>query len=153
FRACVLPGAQGVCPAGSYGPVCPQQRCRVADSQSPGAPARARTTNAMSRAELNSDRPPRRASSPPPEAAARAYIVLCLAALVGILLAQLDQGVGLGSLLVLMVGVLGVVSRLQSGPLLLLLVLGIQLFLRQRMRPYYRAYPGTLSSLEGPDVV
>jgi len=61
----------------------------------------------------------------------RAYVFLCLAALGGVLLAQLDQGAGLGGLLVFLVGLLGVLSRLHSAPVLYLLVLATQQFLRQ----------------------
>jgi len=57
---------------------------------------------------------------------ARAYLLLCLAALAGVLLALIDQGAGPGSLMVLLVGLLGVVARLPSAPLFFVVVLATQ---------------------------
>jgi hypothetical protein len=62
--------------------------------------------------------------------AARGYLILCLVALGFVLLVQLERGAGLGGLLVVLVGLLGVLGRLAAGPILFLLVLGGQQFLR-----------------------
>jgi hypothetical protein len=83
----------------------------------------------------------------------RAYVLLCVAALGVFLLAQLDQGAGLGSVLVVLVGLLGVLARLHSAPLLFVLVLAVQQILRHVSDSGYRRGLTQFASLEVSDVV
>jgi hypothetical protein len=58
-------------------------------------------------------------------------VALYLAALGVILLVQIEQQAGLSSLLLVMVGLLGVLSRLRAAPIVVLLILAGQQLLRQ----------------------
>jgi hypothetical protein len=85
--------------------------------------------------------------------AVRAYMLLALAALGGIFFTQLEQGAGLGSLLVLLAGLLGVIARLHSAPLLFLLVLVAQQILWRVSHPGFHRGVTPPSTLEVTDVV
>jgi hypothetical protein len=56
------------------------------------------------------------------------YQILCAAGLLLIFLAQFDQGLFLGNLLVVCIGVLGILSKVRAGPLLLLFAVGAAQF-------------------------
>lgn len=67
-----------------------------------------------------------------PELGPLIYLLLCVLALAAIFLAQLQQGLFLSNALAVMIGALGLVSRLRLGPILLLLaVAGAQLLQRR----------------------
>ena len=111
----------------------------------------------MTIAASPSGEPPRqRAEASPPDLAhpaVRAYMVLALAALAVIFTTQLEQGAGLGSLLVLLAGVLGVTARLHAAPLLFLLVLVAQQILWRVSHPGFHRGVAPPSVLQVSDVV
>jgi hypothetical protein len=95
----------------------------------------------------------RRPRSRGPAAAGRAYQVLCLAALVVILVVQIEQQAGVSAWLFLLVGLLGVAACLRSAPILVLLVLAGQQFLTELAHAGYGRRWSAASSLRVADVV
>jgi hypothetical protein len=57
-------------------------------------------------------------------------MILCLASLAVMLFAQIEQGADAGSLMVILIGLVGLLARLRSAPLMLVLVLAGQQLLR-----------------------
>jgi uncharacterized protein with PQ loop repeat len=93
--------------------------------------------------EANEDIPDPVAASPLP------YVVLCGFCLGIIFLAQMQQGLFLANLLVVMVGVLGLVSRLRLGPILLLAVVGgVQTFHQTQLDRMYGGIPSAGFNLQ-----
>jgi hypothetical protein len=80
-------------------------------------------------------------------------MVLAVVALVLIFFTQLEQGAGLGSLLVLLAGLLGVTARLHAAPLLFLLVLVAQQILWRVSHPGFHRGVAPPSVLQVSDVV
>jgi hypothetical protein len=112
----------------------------------------------MSLAGSRSEQPPphqptETSSSELAQPAVRAYMVLALAALAVIFSTQLEQGAGLGSLLVLLAGLLGVTARLHAAPLLFLLVLVAQQILWRVSHPGFHRGVAPPSVLQVSDVV
>jgi hypothetical protein len=112
----------------------------------------------MSPAASDSGQSPMRpgAEPAPPEVhqpAVRAYLLLALTALAAIFLIQLEQAAGLGSFLVLLAGLLGIIARLPSAPLLFLLVLVAQQILWRVSHPGFHRGVAPPAALEVTDVV
>jgi hypothetical protein len=76
----------------------------------------------------------------PASTGVRAYVVLCLVALGGVWITQVEQGAGLGGVLVLLIGLVGLATRAQSAPLLYLLVFAAQQALQFLTQPYFRGF-------------
>lgn len=89
---------------------------------------------------------------PAQDPAARNYIFICLAAMVVLLVVLLYQGLGTGSLIPVLVGIMGVVTRWRIGPLLLIVALA-GLYYIEMIRYYGIVRPPEFETPELSDVL
>jgi hypothetical protein len=82
---------------------------------------------------MNANRPLKNGSDPIDQAGIREYQVLCSFALGVVFLLDIQHGSALSSLLLLLVGLLGVMARLRIGPILFLLSFTVLHLARQRV--------------------